>query len=145
MNAPRPLASLPLECWHVEAVVQCGFPSPADDHTQRRIDLNEILIRQPDATFYMRVRGASMRDVGIDDGDCVVIDRSLEARHGDVVLAVVDGEFAVKTLFQRNGKVLLKPANPTFPDIVIRDGQELHVWGVVTWIIKQASRRGASR
>lgn len=145
MSAPLPLASMPLECWQVDSVAQCGFPSPADDHTQRRIDLNDILLRQPASTYYMRVRGASMRDVGIDDGDCVIIDRSLEARHGDVVMAVVDGEFAVKTLFKRNGKVALKAENPTLPDIAIKDGQELSVWGVVTWIIKQASRRGASR
>ena len=92
----------------------------------------------PPVAAYTAVLNGSARD-------CVVIDRSLEARHGDIVLAVVDGEFAVKTLFKRNGKVVLKPANPTFPDIVIREGQELHVWGVVTWVIKQASRRSASR
>ena len=86
-----------------------------------------------------------MRDAGIEDGDCIIIDRSLEARHGDVILAVIDGEFTVKTLFKRNGKVSLKAANPLFPEINIREGQELSVWGVVTWVIKQASRRGGLR
>jgi DNA polymerase V len=145
MATPQPIAQMPVECWHVEAAAQCGFPSPADDHTQRRIDLNEILLHQPAATYYMRVRGTSMRDAGIEDGDCIIIDRSLEARHGDVILAVIDGEFTVKTLFKRNGKVSLKAANPLFPEITIREGQELSVWGVVTWVIKQASRRGGLR
>lgn len=84
----------------------------------------------------MRVRGPSMRDAGIDDGDYVVIDRSLEAKHGNVVLAVIDGEFTIKRLFRRAGRVKLQAANPTFTDIEFRDGQELIVWGVVTWTLK---------
>ncbi|MFC3863709.1 LexA family protein [Alcaligenes aquatilis] len=76
--------------------------------------MNEMLINQPDATFFMRVRGPSMRDAGIDDGDYVVIDRSIEAKHGQVVLAVVDGEFTIKRLFRRAGRVKLQAANPTF-------------------------------
>lgn len=137
---PQPISSAPAWLWQVPGTAQCGFPSPAEDHSRERIDLNRILIRQPDATFYMRVRGASMCDAGIDDGDWVIVDRSLEAQHGDVVLAVVDGDFTIKTLFKRNGKFVLKAANPTYPDIHIRDGQELRVWGVVTWAIKKASR-----
>ena len=106
MNAPTPLSQLPVHVWTTPATVQCGFPSPAEDHAQKRLDLNELLINQPDATFFMRVRGPSMRDAGIDDGDYVVIDRSIEAKHGQVVLAVVDGEFTIKRLFKRAGRVM---------------------------------------
>ncbi len=85
----------------------------------------------------MRVRGPSMRDAGIEDGDYVIVDRSLEARHGDIVVAVVDSEFTVKTLHRKRGLVRLMAANPTFPNIELRDGQELVIWGVVTWTLKQ--------
>ncbi|GHC59253.1 hypothetical protein GCM10010096_35760 [Alcaligenes pakistanensis] len=136
MTAPAPLSQLPVYVWTTPSTVQCGFPSPAEDHAQKRLDLNELLINQPDATFFMRVRGPSMRDAGIDDGDYVVIDRSIEAKHGQVVLAVVDGEFTIKRLFRRAGRVKLQAANPTFSDIEFRDGQELTIWGVVTWTLK---------
>ncbi|GHC35140.1 MULTISPECIES: LexA family protein [Alcaligenes] len=136
MTAPVPLSQLPVHVWTTPSTVQCGFPSPAEDHAQKRLDLNELLINQPDATFFMRVRGPSMRDAGIDDGDYVVIDRSIEAKHGQVVLAVVDGEFTIKRLFRRAGRVKLQAANPTFSDIEFRDGQELTIWGVVTWTLK---------
>ncbi|MHC3921526.1 LexA family protein [Alcaligenes nematophilus] len=136
MTSPAPLSQLPVHVWTTPSTVQCGFPSPAEDHTQKRLDLNELLINQPDATFFMRVRGPSMRDAGIDDGDYVVIDRSIEAKHGQVVLAVVDGEFTIKRLFRRAGRVKLQAANPTFSDIEFRDGQELTIWGVVTWTLK---------
>lgn len=136
MNAPVPLSQLPVHVWTTPSTVQCGFPSPAEDHAQKRLDLNELLINQPDATFFMRVRGPSMRDAGIDDGDYVVIDRSIEAKHGQVVLAVVDGEFTIKRLFRRAGRIKLQAANPTFSDIEFRDGQELTIWGVVTWTLK---------
>lgn len=137
MSTPLQISPAPAPCWTVEATTQCGFPSPAEDHAQKRIDLNDILIHQPDATFYMRVRGESMRDAGIDDGDHVIVDRSLTAKHGDIVMAVVDNEFTIKTLFSKRGTVRLVAANPTFPDIVLRDGQELVIWGVVTWTLKQ--------
>lgn len=136
MTSPAPLSQLPVQVWTTPSTVQCGFPSPAEDHAQKRLDLNELLINQPDATFFMRVRGPSMRDAGIDDGDYVVIDRSIEAKHGQVVLAVVDGEFTIKRLFRRAGRVKLQAANPTFSDIEFRDGQELTIWGVVTWTLK---------
>lgn len=136
MTSPAPLSQLPVHVWATPSTVQCGFPSPAEDHAQKRLDLNELLVNQPDATFFMRVRGPSMRDAGIDDGDYVVIDRSIEAKHGQVVLAVVDGEFTIKRLFRRAGRVKLQAANPTFSDIEFRDGQELTIWGVVTWTLK---------
>ncbi len=116
--------------------VQAGFPSPAEDYAIERVDLNKMLIKHPQATFLMRVRGASMREAGIDDGDVVVVDRSLKPIHGHVVVAVVDGEFTVKRLSKRGANVKLKAANPTYPDILPRDGQTIEVWGVVTNAIK---------
>lgn len=137
MQSPHPVSPAPAPCWAIDATTQCGFPSPAEDHAQQRIDLNDILIHQPDATFYMRVRGESMRDAGISDGDHVIVDRSLDPKHGDIVMAVVDNEFTIKTLYKKRGVVRLAAANPTFPDIVLRDGQELVIWGVVTWTLKR--------
>lgn len=119
-----------------DAIIAAGFPSPAEDHAVKRIDLNEILIRHPQATFLMRVRGTSMKDAGIDDGDVVLIDRAIKAVHGHIVVAVVDGEFTVKRLWKRGDRVKLQAENPTYPDIVPKDGQQVEVWGVVTNAIK---------
>lgn len=121
----------------IEQTVQCGFPSPSEDHAQRRIDLNDILIKHPLATFYLKVSGSSMRDAGIDDGDAVIVDRALTPRHGDVVVAVVDGDFCIKRLYRRQGRVKLQAANPTFADIIPADGQTVEIWGVVTSVIKR--------
>ena len=117
--------------------VRAGFPSPADDYLCKRIDLNEILITHPQATFLFRVAGDSMREFGIEDGSVVVVDRALRARHCNIVLATVDGEFTVKQLIMRAGRMKLKAGNPTYPDIVPSDGQSMEVWGVVTSSIKQ--------
>jgi DNA polymerase V len=119
-----------------DAVIAAGFPSPAEDHAVKRIDLNEILIRHPQATFLMRVRGTSMKDAGIDDGDVVLIDRAIKPAHGHIIVAVVDGEFTVKRLWKRGDRVKLQAENPTYPDIVPKDGQQVEVWGVVTNAIK---------
>lgn len=120
----------------VHNTVQAGFPSPAEDHVIERVDLNKVLIKHPQATFLMRVRGASMREAGIDDGDVVLVDRAIRASHGHIVVAVVDGEFTVKRLWKRGGNLKLQAANPTYPDIHPRDGQTIEVWGVVTTAIK---------
>lgn len=120
-----------------EAHVRAGFPSPAEDFAVNRLDLTQILVSHPQATFLLRVAGPSMRDAGIDDGDLLVVDRAIKPQHGHVVVAVVDGEFTVKHLYQRSGRVKLKAANPTFPDIVPKDGQTVEVWGVVTSCIKR--------
>lgn len=120
----------------LDTSVAAGFPSPAEDHAVKRIDLNEVLIRHPQATFLMRVRGTLMKDAGIDDGDVVLVDRAIKPTHGHVVVAVVDGEFTIKQLWKRGDRVKLKAANPTYPDITPRDGEQLEVWGVVTNAIK---------
>ena len=119
--------------------IKAGFPSPADDYTHDSIDFNRDLIRNPDATFYGRVDGDSMIDAGICDGDIAVIDRSVEAQNGDVVVAFVNNEFTIKYLdltHKEEGYIELRPANPDFQPIRIDDGDRFEVWGVVVWTIK---------
>lgn len=134
---PVPVMASPCLLPVAGCAVAAGFPSPADDFLVRRIDLTEQLITHPQATFLLRVSGESMRDAGIFDGDMLLVDKAIKPRHGHVVVAVVDGEFTVKYLHQRAGRVKLKPANPTFPEITPREGQTLEVWGVVTASIKR--------
>lgn len=142
LDAPVPLGAFqadperPVEVVRVLCAVQAGFPSPAEDVATKRIDLNEILIKHPVATFVMRARGDSMREAGIDDGDVVLVDRAIKPAHGHVVVAVVDGELTMKRLQLRAGRMKLVPANPTYPTITPKDGQTIEVWGVVTHAIK---------
>ncbi len=116
--------------------VRAGFPSPADDYVEKRIDLNEELIKHREATFFLRVRGHSMIDAGIDDGDELIVDRALTPEHHRIVVAAVDGELTVKRFYQRNGVVKLLAENPQFPNIEFKNGQEMMIWGVVTKVIK---------
>jgi DNA polymerase V len=111
--------------------VPAGFPSPAGDYVESEIDLNEWLITNRLATFIVRVEGDSMAGE-IHSGDRLIVDRSLEPRHGDVVVACVGGEMTVKRLLVTDGKVLLTADNPEYPPIEIDGEQELIVWGVVT-------------
>lgn len=117
--------------------VHAGFPSPAIEFAQERFDLFKKLVTHPQATFLMRVRGDSMREVGIFDNSVVVVDRAIPPRDGHIVVAVVDGEYTCKLFCQRHGNVKLKAANPTFADIVPKEGQTLEIWGVVTATVKQ--------
>ena len=119
--------------------IKAGFPSPADDYTHDSIDFNRDLIRNPDATFYGRVDGDSMIEAGICDGDIAVIDRSVEAQDGDVVVAFVNNEFTIKYLdlsHKEEGYIELRPANRDFQPIRIDDSDRFEVWGVVVWTIK---------
>lgn len=136
-NRPREVAASEMRLPVAACSVSAGFPSPAEDHAERRLDLTEILITHPQATFLLRVSGDSMQGAGIFDGDLLVVNRAIKPRHGQVVVAVVDGEFTVKHLHDRNGRVKLKAANPTYPDIVPGDTQTIEVWGVVTASIKR--------
>lgn len=111
-----------------------GFPSPADDFLEKRLDLNEYLVCNPAATFFVRVAGSSMRGAGIHDGDILVVDRSLGAAPGHVVVAVVNGEMVVKRLSRRGGRMALVSESPEYPPIGMEDG-EVSVWGVVTSVI----------
>lgn len=125
---PGPPVPVPM----VRGKLAAGFPSPADDFVVKRHDINELLITHPQATFFWQVSGQSMRDAGIADGDILVVNRALKPRHGSIVVAQVDGEFTVKTLFKRADRVKLVPANPTFPEITFREDQQLIICGVVT-------------
>ncbi|CAN1519830.1 LexA SOS-response transcriptional repressors (RecA-mediated autopeptidases) [Burkholderiaceae bacterium] len=129
--ASHRLCRLPLIAGRAPA----GFPSPAADHYDKRLDLNEHLILHPEATFFLRVKGNSMIGAGIHDGDLLVVDRSLEPNHGRVVIAVLDGELTVKRLHHQRGKVVLCADNPDYPDIAIQNGQELQIWGVVAHVV----------
>lgn len=112
-----------------------GFPSPADDYLEGKLDLNRHLIKHPAATFFVRVSGDSMIEAGIHTGDLLVVDRSLEARNGNVIVAALDGELTVKRLFKRGKTVRLVPANTNYQPIEIQSQQEFEIWGVVTNVI----------
>jgi len=139
--APHPLSQpLPPESLWVHAArasVPAGFASPAEDHQVDRIDLMRQLVKHPQATFFIRISGDSMRDAGILDGSVVLVDRAIKPAHGQIVLAVIDGDFTCKRLYLRAGRMKLRAENPTYPDIVPRDGQTVEIWGVVVATIHQ--------
>ena len=118
------------------ARVVTGFGSPADDTGVTRLDLNDILVRHPLATFMMRVSGSSMQDAGIDDGDLVLVDRAIAPSHGHVVIAAVDGEFICRSLTVQGDAIRLRATNGDTADIILNDGGEVQIWGVVTNAIK---------
>lgn len=115
------------------SLVQAGFASPADDFVEEYLDLNELLVHNEYATFFVRVAGRSMIDAHIYPNDILVVDRSQEAQHGNIILAVIDGEVTVKRLSCQNGTVTLIAENTEYPNIDVVG--ELHVWGVVTSVI----------
>lgn len=115
--------------------VEAGFPSPAQEYEEERLDINDLVVTNPSATFYVRVKGNSMVDANISEGDILVVDRSVTPIHGKIVIAVVDGDFTVKTLYNKDGVVKLVPANPDYPEIILKDEQELNIWGVVSYTI----------
>lgn len=115
--------------------VQAGFPSPADDYIERYLDLNAEYIKHPSATFLVTATGDSMMDVGIYTGDVLVVDRSLEATDGKIVIAAVNGELTVKRLSQKNGRVQLLSANAKYKPIDITDEHEVVIWGVVILVL----------
>ena len=119
--------------------IKAGFPSPAEDYLHDSLDFNRDLIRHPEATFYGKVEGDSMIEAGICNGDIAVIDRSLEPRHGDVVVGYINREFTIKYLdltHKEDGYIELRPANKLFKPIRINENDEFEVWGVVVWTIK---------
>ncbi len=129
-DANAPVSEIPLFL----SPVVCGFPSPAQDYVEQSIDLNQLCVEHPAATFYVRASGHSMVQDGINDGDLLIVDRALKARHGAIVLACLDGEFTVKRLQERPYPALM-PANPDFAPIYLQEGQELEIFGVVTFVL----------
>ena len=113
------------------STVAAGFPSPAEDHVEDTLDLNEYMVQRPDSTFMLRVEGESMKNAGIMPNDILVVDRSLKATHKKIVIAAIDGELTVKRLYHRDGLVKLLPENPAYPEIELESEADLLIWGVV--------------
>lgn len=134
----KPEISVPLEIPLAESGVHAGFPSPADDFLEGSLDLNRLVIRHPEATFFARVEGDSMKDEGIVEGDILVVDKSIEPYDGCLAVAFVDGEFTLKRVRMEPDKILLVPANPKYKIIEIFPDNEFAVWGVVNYIVKKA-------
>ena len=123
--------SLPL----YSSKVPAGFPSPADDHMEGKLDLNTHLVKHPTATFFVKASGDSMLGAGIHDGDILVVDRSLEPRKGKVVIAAVDGQLTVKRLQKKGSKTFLVPENKKFRSIELNENNDVKIWGIVTNVI----------
>lgn len=123
--------ALPIYLTRVEA----GFPSPADDFIDRKLDLNEYLIQHPAATFFVRVSGDSMKEAGIHSGDLLIVDRSLTASDQKIVIASIHGELTVKRLRKIKNEIFLMPENSSYPPIPITEEMAFEVWGVVTFVI----------
>ena len=119
--------------------VRAGFPSPADDYIEARLDLNTHLIKHPAATFFVTASGDSMKNAGIHSGDLLIVDKSIQAIHGHIVIAAVNGELTVKRLSRLDGHVRLMPENEDFKPLDITEESELIIWGVVTYAIHPAS------
>ena len=115
--------------------IQAGFPSPADDHLDIALDLNEYLIKHPSATFYVYAKGDSMINDGIYSGDIMIVDRSLSPKSKDIVIAVIDGEFTVKRIYKKNNQVYLHSRNKNYKTIYVTNEMNFEVWGVVTHTI----------
>jgi DNA polymerase V len=121
---------------YFEFGLNAGFPSPAQDYTELKIDLNKELIKNRDATFFAKVKGKSMQDAGLNEGDILVIDRSLEAENGKIAVCFLDGGFTVKRMKIEKGICWLMPENPEFEPIKVTKDNDFIIWGVVTYIIK---------
>ena len=123
--------------WLAEEGISAGFPSPADDFKEIRISLDKELIKNKEATFYARVDGNSMIDAGLENGDLLVIDRSLNPENGKIAVCYIDGEFTVKRIKKEKEKVFLLPENKKYNPIEIKEENELIIWGIVTYVIKK--------
>ena len=123
--------------WLVEQGISAGFPSPADDFKEIRISLDKELVKNKEATFYARVSGDSMFGAGLDDGDLLVIDRSLNPENGRIAVCLVDGEFTVKRIKKEKNKLFLMPENKKYKPIELKEENELIIWGVVEYVIKK--------
>ena len=132
-QAPALLCRIPRPLLHHRAT--CGFPSPAEDHMGQDLDLGAHLIRNPLATFVVRAEGNSMESLGIQAGDILVVDRSIEPKHGAIVMCLLDGGYTVKRLVMRGKRIELHSGHPDHPPIILSPEVELQVWGVVLWSV----------
>jgi len=123
--------------WLAEEGISAGFPSPADDFKEIRISLDKELVKNKDATFYARVDGDSMIGAGLEDGDLLVIDRSLNPENGKIAVCLIDGDFTVKRIKKEKHKLFLAPENKKYKKIEIKEENELIIWGIVEYVIKK--------
>ena len=123
--------------WLIDQGISAGFPSPADDFKEIRISLDKELVKNEEATFYARVSGDSMQGAGLENGDLLIIDRSIEPSNNKIVVCFVDGEFTVKRIKIESKKVYLIPENKKYSPIEINEENELIIWGIVTYVIKK--------
>lgn len=126
-----------LNCPLFSCRISAGFPSPASDYVESNLDLNDLMVRHPSATFFVRVSGDSMLDAGILEGDYLVIDRSLKVAQNDIVIAVVERELTVKRFIRNGSTIELRPENTAYPTIKIQSDMELLIWGVVTGVVRK--------
>lgn len=119
----------------MNAPVRAGFPNPAEDAAGMALDLNQLLVKHPVSTYYLRVEGDSMKDAGISPGDIVVVDKSLEPKNGDIVVAALDGDFTLKQLKKLGSEVWLVAANPAYPPLAAHEASDFALWGVVTYVV----------
>lgn len=122
--------------------ISAGFPSPAADYAEDGLDLNDYLVRNKPASFMFTVKGDSMINAGIVEGDKVIVDRSVNAKSKDIVVAVVNGEYTIKRLYKDSSKVELRPENPAYQPIVFKEGSELEIWGVVVGVVRRYGNQG---
>lgn len=133
----RPDLETELELPYVDDGIAAGFPSPANDYLDLSLDLNKALVKNPSSTFYARVKGHSMKDEGITDGDMLIIDKSLEPTNGATAVCFIDGEFTLKKIRIDKDRVWLIPANPEFSPIEVTAENDFLVWGIVIYVIKK--------
>ena len=132
-----PIANKPVKIPLFSDSVKAGFPSPAEDHIEQTLDITELLVTNPPATFYLRVAGDSMIEAGIYEKDILVVDRSLVAQHGDIVVAQINEELTVKRFYVKNSELILYPENKNYKSIVIKSGDEFSIFGVVSSVVRQ--------
>lgn len=121
----------------MSSTISAGFPSPADDFIENQLDIFDRIIKHPASTFLVRAKGNSMTDKGIQDGDILIVDRSLKPENNSIVIAYIDGEFTVKKFVKENNKVILYPANTNYKPIQVNSEDDFMVWGVVTYVLHQ--------
>lgn len=138
----QPMSHQPLPYYSTR--IPAGFRSPAEDYLGDTLDLHELLVPRPAATFFARVAGESLVGVGIHDDDILVVDRSLTPSNGQVVIAALDGELLVKILQRQGGQVRLCSAHPAHAPIDVKDGEQLEIWGVVTAVVRPGLARGVA-
>lgn len=136
MKIYRPESGTPVDIPLAESGVHAGFPSPADDFLEGSLDLNTLVIKHPEATFFARVEGDSMQDEGILEGDLLIVDKAVEPYDGCLAVSFIDGEFTLKRVKMESDRILLVPANPRYKTIEISSDNTFAVWGVVKWILK---------